>query len=100
MPIRKIPVVGFLISCMKCGGRAVVIEARQDGTDLKCQKCGNKLLLRPGEILTIQVPKNLIDQKIAEKTKEFEERLSKTPMDDWPSGVLEDWIKKNEQTNE
>jgi DNA-directed RNA polymerase subunit RPC12/RpoP len=99
MAIRKIPVAGFMISCLKCGGRSVVIETRQDGTDLKCQNCGNKLLLRPGETLTIQVPKNFINQQVAQKTKEFEKKLNDTPMDDWPSGVLEDWIKKNE-TNE
>ena len=94
MSIKKIPVQGFVITCMKCGSHATRIETRQDGTDFQCGNCGNKLILRPGEIFHLQVP-NPSPSFIKQKAQEFKKKLSETPMDDWPTDVIDKFIKGN-----
>lgn len=88
--IRKIPVHGFISVCLKCKSNKVRIEVREDGVDFQCQKCGNKMLLRPGETFQIQIP----EVKIKKKTEEFEKELDKPLTDGWADEVLDDWIKK------
>ena len=56
MAMKKIIVRGFIITCLKCGQHNSTIEVRQDGVDLQCKVCGNKLLLRPGEFFLMPGP--------------------------------------------
>lgn len=88
--IRKIPVHGFISVCLKCKSNKVKIEVREDGVDFQCQKCGNKMLLRPGETFQIQVP----ETKINKKTEEFEKELEKPLTQDWADEVIDEWVKK------
>ncbi|MFW6225898.1 MAG: hypothetical protein ACOC3V_02965 [bacterium] len=88
--IKKIPIHGFISVCMRCKSNKVRIEVREDGVDFQCQKCGNKMLLRPGESFQIQAPKN----KINKRTREFEQELNKPLNEDWADQVINDWIEK------
>ena len=118
--IKKVPVAGFLLHCLRCGGSNCMIEVRQDGVDFQCQKCGNKLLLRPGERFMMQLPNQnrptqpegaenqssqdpVIDEKIQKEIQQLDLELQQEieklksqniPMDDWPAKVLEAWTKK------
>jgi predicted RNA-binding Zn-ribbon protein involved in translation (DUF1610 family) len=92
--IRKMPAHGFISVCMKCKSNQVKIEVRADGVDFQCQKCGNKMLLRPGESFQIQVP----EKKINKEVKKFEKELDKPLTDEWADEVLDDWVKKNGNT--
>jgi DNA-directed RNA polymerase subunit RPC12/RpoP len=122
--MRKVPVAGFLLHCLRCGGANAMIEVRQDGVDFQCQKCGNKLLLRPGERFMMQMPNQnnpnqqpdgapenqstsdqIIDEKVQKELQQLDlelqqelENLQKqnVPMDDWPAKVLEAWVKKQQ----
>ena len=91
----KIPIFGFLSTCLKCKSQKVKIEVRQDGVDFLCQSCGNKMLLRPGESFTIQIPQDKINKKVDEKQQEFEELLDK-PEDEntWADKVIDEWLEK------
>ena len=88
--IRKIPVHGFISVCLKCKSNKVKIEVRDDGVDFQCLKCGNKMLIRPGESFQIQAPKG----KIRKEVKKFEKELEKPLTDDWADQVIDDWIAK------
>ena len=92
---KKIPVKGFLITCLACGSHHIKIETRQDGTDFQCLDCGNKLIIRPGEIFSLQIPKNVLDKKIKKESEDFKKKLDNTPLDDWPKDVLNKYIEKN-----
>lgn len=74
---QKIPVNGFMITCLKCGKNSVRIETRADGTDFQCTSCGQKLLLRPGDVLKVQ-----FKQKSKESDSENKE--------DWTKDILKD----------
>ena len=94
--IRKIPMHGFISICMRCKSNKVKIEVRNDGVDFQCQKCGNKMLLRPGESFQIQTP----ERKIKKQIKEFEKELEKPLSDDWADQVIDDWLaKQNKEEN-
>jgi DNA-directed RNA polymerase subunit RPC12/RpoP len=124
MAMKKIIVRGFIITCLKCGQHNSTIEVRQDGVDLQCKVCGNKLLLRPGEFFVMQGPpgqnqppatteaveqteqqspteqivaSNIpeeIQQKIQEQAELLEQELSQVPKDDWPAKVLDEYVQK------
>lgn len=114
----KIPIFGFLSTCLKCKSQKVKIEVRQDGVDFLCQSCGNKMLLRPGESFTIQVPQDKINKKMNEKQKEFDNLLDKADIEsvigkkeeevkkpqkdehDWADRVIDEWLDKQEKRDE
>lgn len=89
--IRKMPIHGFISTCMKCHSNKVKIEVREDGVDFQCQKCGNKMLLRPGESFQIQVPEKDIKKKI----DKFKQELDKPLNSDWADKILDDWLAKH-----
>lgn len=95
MPQGKIPVNGFVITCLKCKSHKIKIETRQDGTHFQCMNCGNKLIIRPGETFNIFPNQEALKRRMQEQAKRFKEQLDNTPMDDWPSDVLNEYLKKN-----
>lgn len=109
---------GFVIICTSCNQTQTTVEARQDGVDFQCRYCGNKLLMRPGEIMKIVKPnrkpqqnispKPKQDEKIEDKEKQFEldldfenkvESLQRRniPKDDWANEILEEFYRRQEE---
>ncbi len=90
--IKKYPINGFISVCLKCKSNKVKVEVREDGVDFQCQKCGNKMLIRPGESFQVQVP----EERIEEKAKEFREQLNKSATEEEIDAIIDAWIKKQE----
>ena len=106
---------GFIIICAHCGEASATVEARQDGVDFQCRKCGNKLLMRPGEVMKVPVMKPKSTQKVSQGPKQFLEDQTKqfeldlkiedlqsrdVPMDDWANEVLDEFYKRQGLTED
>lgn len=102
---------GFIIICANCGQAQSTVEARQDGVDFQCRACGNKLLMRPGEVMRVPVvkqgstqqslnpreEKDLVDNQTDQLKFDFEIdelQKNKVPLDDWANEVLNEFYKR------
>jgi len=84
---------GFMSICLRCKNNKVKIEMREDGIDFQCMKCGNKMLIRPGESFQIQTPEEIINKK----TRDFEKILNESTNEEEINKILSDWQKKQEE---
>ena len=99
---------GFIIVCASCGEASATVESRQDGVDFQCRKCGNKLLMRPGDVMRVPVMKQGSSQVakvdkafVKDQTEQFKLDIEiedlqnkEIPQDDWPNEILDEFFKR------